>query len=94
MTHQAIDYTVRPARARQEKPKISAFLSAKINKIAKLHPDCVLGFSDLQADIAAQLLKKGIQVTIFNQRSVAEMFSMMHGRIIADDGVAWGQHHA
>jgi iron complex transport system substrate-binding protein len=70
-------YTVRPPRAREEKPKVSAFLSAKIDKIVALQPDCVIGFSDLQADIASQLVKKGIQVTIFNQRSVAEIFSMM-----------------
>ena len=71
-------YTVRPPRAREEKPKVSAFLSAKIDKIVELKPDCVIGFSDLQADIASQLVKKGIQVTIFNQRSVAEIFSMMY----------------
>ena len=71
-------YTVRPPRAREEKPKVSAFLSAKIYKIVELQPDCVIGFSDLQADIASQLVKKGIQVTIFNQRSVAEIFSMMY----------------
>ena len=70
-------YTVRPPRAREEKPKVSAFLSAKIDKIVELQPDCVIGFSDLQADIASQLVKKGIQVTIFNQRSLAEIFSMM-----------------
>ena len=71
-------YTVRPPRAREEKPKVSAYLSAKIDKIVDLRPDCVIGFSDLQADIAAQLIRKGIQVTIFNQRSVAEIFSMMY----------------
>ena len=71
-------YTVRPPRARNEKPKVSAFLSAKIDRIAELRPDCVIGFSDLQADIASQLVKKGIQVTIFNQRSVAEIFSMLY----------------
>ena len=71
-------YTVRPPRAREEKPKVSAFLSAKIDKIVELEPDCIIGFSDLQADIASQLIKKGIQVTIFNQRSVAEIFSMMY----------------
>ena len=71
-------YTVRPPRAREEKPKVSAFLSARIDKIIDLKPDCVIGFSDLQADIASQLVKKGIQVTIFNQRSVAEIFSMMY----------------
>ena len=71
-------YTVRPPRAREEKPKVSAFLSAKIDKIVALKPDCVIGFSDLQADIASQLIRHGIQVTIFNQRSVAEIFSMMY----------------
>ena len=70
-------YTVRPARARAEKPKVSAFLSAKIDKILALEPDCVFGFSDLQADIAAALIGHGIQVTVFNQRSVAEIFSML-----------------
>ena len=71
-------YTVRPPRARLEKPKVSAFLSAKIDRIVELQPDCVIGFSDLQADIASELIKKGIQVTIFNQRSVAEIFSMLY----------------
>ncbi len=71
-------YTVRPPRARQEKPRVSAFLSAKIDKILALEPDCVLGFSDLQADIAAALIRHGVQVTVFNQRSVAEIFSMMY----------------
>jgi iron complex transport system substrate-binding protein len=71
-------YTVRPPRARQEKPKVSAFLSAKIDKILALQPDCVFGFSDLQADIAAQLIRHGVQVTVFNQRSVAEIFAMMY----------------
>lgn len=70
-------YTVRPKRARDEKPRVSAFLSAKLDKIMELRPDCVLGFSDLQADIAADLAKRGVQVTIFNQRSVAEIFSML-----------------
>jgi iron complex transport system substrate-binding protein len=71
-------YTVRPRRARAEKPKVSAFLSAKIDKILELKPDCVFGFSDLQADIAAALIRHGVQVTIFNQRSVAEIFSMLY----------------
>ena len=70
-------YTVRPARARAEKPRVSAFLTAKIDKILALKPDCVFGFSDLQADIAALLIRQGIQVTVFNQRSIAEIFSMM-----------------
>src|SRR5215207_4320155 len=71
-------YTVRPRRAREEKPKVSAFLSAKIDRILELRPDCVFGFSDLQADIAAALVRRGVQVTIFNQRSVQEIFSMLY----------------
>ena len=71
-------YTVRPRRAREEKPKVSAFLSAKIDKILALEPDCVFGFSDLQADIAAALIRSGVQVTVFNQRSVDEIFSMLY----------------
>ena len=70
-------YTVRPPRARMEKPKISAFTSARIDRILALEPDCVFGFSDLQADIAASLIRHGIQVTVFNQRSIAEILSMM-----------------
>ena len=71
-------YTVRPRRAREEKPKVSAFLSAKIDKILALEPDCVLGFSDLQADIASALVRQGVQVTVFNQRSVDEIFSVLY----------------
>ncbi len=70
-------YTVRPRRAREEKPKVSAFLNAKIDKILALQPDCVFGFSDLQADIAAALIRAGVQVTVFNQRSVEGIFSML-----------------
>ena len=70
-------FTVRPPRARKEKPKVSAFTSAKIQKILDLEPDLVLGFSDLQADIAAELIRHGINVYIFNQRSVAEILSMI-----------------
>jgi iron complex transport system substrate-binding protein len=71
-------YTVRPRRARDEKPKVSAFLSAKIDKILALKPDCVFGFSDLQADIASLLIRAGVQVTVFNQRSVDEIFSVLY----------------
>ena len=71
-------YTVRPAQARRDKPKVSAFLSAKIDKILALKPDCVFGFSDLQADIAAALIRHGVQVTVFNQRSVDEIFSTLY----------------
>ncbi len=71
-------YTVRPRRARDEKPRVSAFTSAKIDKILALQPDCVLGFSDMQADIASALIRHGVQVTVFNQRSVAEIFSVLY----------------
>jgi iron complex transport system substrate-binding protein len=71
-------YTVRPRQAREEKPRVSAFLSAKIDKILALRPDCVIGFSDLQADIAAQLIRAGVAVHIFNQRSVEEIFAMLY----------------
>jgi len=70
-------FTVRPARARKEKPRVSAFISAKIDKILELQPDLVLGFSDLQADIAADLIRHGISVHVFNQRSVAEILQMI-----------------
>ena len=63
-------FTVRPAIARKEKPKVSAFTSAKIGEILKLEPDFVVGFSDIQADIAAALIKQGIEVWISNHRSV------------------------
>jgi len=70
-------YTVRPQRARQEKPRISAFTSAKLDKILALQPDCVLGFSDMQADIANALIRAGVPVSVFNQRSVAQIFDML-----------------
>jgi len=63
-------FTVRPAIARREKPKVSAFTSAKIGEILKLQPDFVVGFSDIQADIAAELIRHGIEVWISNHRSV------------------------
>jgi len=66
-------YTVRPRRARAEKPRVSAFTSAKIDQILALRPDCVIGFSDMQADIAAALIRAGVEVTVFNQRSVADI---------------------
>jgi iron complex transport system substrate-binding protein len=70
-------YTVRPPRARREKPRVSAFLSAKTDKIVELKPDLVIGFSDLQADIARDLAKAGLSVLIFNQRSVQEILNMI-----------------
>ncbi len=63
-------FTVRPARARQDKPRVSAFTSAKIDRILALAPDLAIGFSDMQADIAAALVKAGIEVWIANHRSV------------------------
>ena len=70
-------FTVRPPRARREKPRVSAFTSAKIERIVALKPDLVLGFSDLQADIAAELIRRGIAVHVFNQRSVSEILQMI-----------------
>jgi len=69
-------YTVRPPEAR-EKPKISAFLSAKFDKIVALEPDLVLAFSDLQADLTTELVRRGLNVVTFNQRSVAEILQMI-----------------
>jgi iron complex transport system substrate-binding protein len=69
-------YTVRPPEARL-KPKISAFTSAKFEKIMAVEPDLVLAFSDLQADIVRELLKRGVTVFAFNQRSVAEILDMI-----------------
>ncbi len=70
-------YTTRPAIARKEKPKVSAFITAKIDKILALKPDLVLGFSNLQADIASALIKAGVEVHVFNQRSVDEILRMI-----------------
>ena len=64
-------FTVRPAIARREKPKVSAFVSAKIDAILALEPDFAIGFSDIQADIAAELIRRGVEVWISNHRSVA-----------------------
>jgi iron complex transport system substrate-binding protein len=69
-------YTVRPPEARQ-KPKVSAFISAKFDKIQALRPDLVLAFSDLQADLVAELIRRGIPVVAFNQRTVAEILQMI-----------------
>ncbi len=63
-------FTVRPPSARKEKPKVSAFTSAKIGEILKLKPDFVIGFSDIQSEIAAELIKRGVEVWISNHRSV------------------------
>jgi iron complex transport system substrate-binding protein len=69
-------YTVRPPEARR-KPKVSAFLNAKFDKILDLEPDLVLAFSDLQADIVGELMRRGITVLAFNQRSVEEILNMV-----------------
>jgi iron complex transport system substrate-binding protein len=70
-------YCVRPPEARRDKPRISAFTSADIPKILDLKPDLVLAFSDLQADIVAALIRRGITVHAFNQRRIAEIFEMI-----------------
>jgi iron complex transport system substrate-binding protein len=70
-------YVVRPPRARREKPRISAFTSANIDKILALKPDLVLTFSDLQAEIAADLIRRGLEVHAFNQRTIAGILDMI-----------------
>ena len=77
-------YTVRPKNARKEKPRVSAFQSANIEKILDLKPDLVLGFSDIQSDICAELIKNGVNVLCFNQRSINEIFDVIKllGRIV------------
>ena len=71
-------YCVRPPQARREKPRVSAFTSADLAKIRALQPDLVLAFSDMQADIVAGLIRDGIAVHAFNQRSLAGIFDMIH----------------
>ena len=70
-------YAVRPARVRKEKPRVSAFKSADIPKILALKPDLVFTFSDLQAEIVASLIREGIEVHAFNQRSIAGILDMV-----------------
>src|SRR5262249_45497329 len=76
-------YTVRPPEARR-KPKVSSFIAARYDKILALEPDLVLAFSDLQADISAELIRRGVSVLTFNQRSVQEILQMILtiGRIV------------
>jgi len=74
-------YTVRPRRARTDKPRISAFLDGKIDKIVALQPDLAIGFSDMQAVLADKLIRAGLNVLITNQRSVEEIFATM--RLVA-----------
>jgi iron complex transport system substrate-binding protein len=70
-------YAVRPPRVRKEKPRVSAFISADVGKILALKPDLVLTFSDLQADIVAELVRRGVAVHAFNQRDVAGIVAMI-----------------
>src|SRR5471030_1956227 len=70
-------YAVRPPQVRREKPRVSAFISADIPKILELEPDLVLAFSDLQADIVADLVRAGVAVHVFNQRDVAGILAMI-----------------
>ena len=83
-------YAVRPARVRKEKPRVSAFISADFEKIVALEPDLVLTFSDLQADIAAELIRRNVAVHAFNQRSVAGILDMVRalGALIGAPGKA------
>ena len=70
-------YVVRPPQARREKPRVSAFTSADTKKILKLNPDLVLSFSDIQADIVSDLIRHGLHVHSFNQRTVSGIFDMI-----------------
>jgi iron complex transport system substrate-binding protein len=83
-------YTVRPRRARDEKPRVSAFLDGKIDKIVALEPDLVIGFSDMQAALADKLIRAGLNVWVTNQRSVAEILATM--RMVA--GLVGAQERA
>jgi iron complex transport system substrate-binding protein len=85
-------YTVRPPRARREKPRVSAFLDGKVDRIVALEPDLVIGFSDMQAALADKLIRAGLNVLVTNQRSVAEIFSTLRlvaGLVGAHAAAAW-----
>ena len=88
-------FTVRPARARAEKPRVSAFTSAKIDRILALEPDLAIGFSDMQADIASALIRAGVEVWISNHRSVDAILGYVHrlGALVgtADRAAAYAQ---
>jgi iron complex transport system substrate-binding protein len=81
-------YAVRPPQVRREKPRVSAFISADIPKILALEPDLVLAFSDLQANIVADLVRAGVAVHVFNQRDIAGIFAMIR-TLGAMVGAAW-----
>ncbi len=70
-------YAVRPPQVRREKPRVSAFISADIPKILALEPDLVLAFSDLQAEIVAEVVRAGIAIHVFNQRDIAGILAMI-----------------
>jgi iron complex transport system substrate-binding protein len=78
-------FTVRPPQARKEKPRVSAFTTAKVDRILELEPDLAIGFSDIQADIAQALIKKGVEVWIANHRSVAGILAYIRrlGALVA-----------
>jgi iron complex transport system substrate-binding protein len=80
-------YTVHPPRARKEKPKVFAFTSGDIEKILAVQPDLVLSFSNLQADIASDLIKAGVPVHAFNQRSIEDILAMIEtvGRLVGSE---------
>jgi iron complex transport system substrate-binding protein len=84
-------YVVRPPQARREKPRVSAFTSANIDKILALKPDLVLTFSDLQAGIAADLIRRGLDIHAFNQRSIAGILDMIRtlGAMVDASERAW-----
>ncbi|MDO8981046.1 MAG: cobalamin-binding protein [Afipia sp.] len=83
-------YAVRPPQVRREKPRVSAFISADVPKILALDPDLVLAFSDLQADIVADLVRAGVAVHVFNQRDIAGILAMIRtlGGLIGEAGKA------
>jgi len=74
-------YTVRPRRARAEKPRVSAFLDGRIDRIVALAPDLVIGFSDMQAALADKLIRAGLNVLVTNQRSIDEILATL--RLVA-----------
>ncbi len=74
-------YTVRPRRARAEKPRVSAFLDGRVDRIVALEPDLVIGFSDMQAALADKLIRAGLNVLVTNQRSIAEILATL--RLVA-----------
>src|SRR2546426_359858 len=83
-------YAVRPVRVRKEKPRVSSFISADFEKILALEPDLVLTFSDLQADIVAELIRRNVAVHAFNHRDVAGIFDMIRtlGALVGASGKA------